>query len=155
MTYVLNPQGAQDSIGEKLREEYPHIPVIEDGLIDGEYDAIERFADGTIKPFILLWFSTARRSGGRSFQNEKLDGYIAGVDVVVVARNGAEARRLINDIADRLIGWKPENGGGIVKGSGIWSQSRAMLDSNNRPSRWAATDRFEFGIQANKTVESV
>lgn len=152
MTYVLNPQAAQDSIANKLRQEYPHIPVIEDGLIDGDYDAIEKFADGTIKPFILLWFSVARRGRNRSFQNQKLDQHYAGVDIVVVARNGAEARKLINDIGDRLIGWKPENAGGIVKGSGIWSQSRAMLDSNNRPSRWAATDRFEFGIQANKTI---
>lgn len=152
MAYVLNPQSAQDSIAEKLRTEYPHVPVIEDGLIDGDYDAIEKFPDGSIKPFIILWFSVARRSRGRSFQNEKLDNHIAGVDVVVVARNGAESRKLINDIANTLIGWKPENAGGIVKGSGIWSQSRAMLDANNRPSRWAATDRFEFGIQANKTV---
>lgn len=152
MTYVLNSQGAQDSIVAKLRTEYPHVPVIEDGLIDGDYAEIDKFPDGTIKPFIILWFSAPRRSGGRSFQHEKLDGYTAGVDVIVVARNGAEARKLINDVGDRLIGWKPVNAGGIVKGSGIWSQSRAMLDSNNRPSRWAATDRFEFGIQANKTL---
>lgn len=152
MTYVLNPQAAQESITAKLQDEYPHIPIIEDGLIDGDYDVIEKFSDGSIKPFILLWFSVPRRTRGRSFQHEKLDSYTAGVDIVVVARNGKEARKLINDIGDRLIGWKPTNSGGIVKGSGIWSQSRAMLDSNNRPSRWAATDRFEFGIQANKTV---
>lgn len=152
MTYVLNPQSAQDSITSKLATEYSHIPVIEDGLIDGDYSTIEKFSDGSIKPFILLWFSTPQRAGGRSFQHEKLDGYIASVDVVVVARNGKEARTLINDIGDKLIGWKPDNSGGIVKGSGMWSQSRAVLDSNNRPSRWATTDRFQFGIQANKTL---
>ena len=106
----------------------------------------------TFKPFIIVWFAAPYRSGGRSFQHEKLDGYRAGLDIVVVARNGSEARKLINDIGDRLIGWKPDNAGSIVKGRGIWSQSRAMLDSNNRPSRWAATDRFDFGIQANKTL---
>lgn len=153
MTYILNPQGSQESIATKLRTEYPHIPVIEDGIIDGEYAEIEKFSDGSIKPFIILWFTVARRNPtGRSFQSEKLDSHSAAVDVVVVARNGAEARKLINDIGDRLIGWKPDNAGGIVKSSGMWSQSRAMLDSNNRPSRWAATDRFEFGIQANKTL---
>lgn len=152
MTYVLNPQAAQDSIAEKLRTEYPHIPIIEDGLIDGDYSTIEKFSDGSIKPFILLWFSVARPGRGRSFQHQKLDSYRAGVDVIVVARNGSEARKLINDIGDKLIGWKPENSGAIVKGSGIWSQSRAVLDSNNRPSRWAATDRFDFGIQANKVL---
>lgn len=153
MTYVLNPQSAQDSITAKLEEEYPHIPVIEDGLIDGEYPEIEKFPNGEIKPFIILWFSAARRANtGRSFQSQKLDQHRAGVDVVVVARNGREARLLLNDIGDRLIGWKPENAGGIVKGTAIWSQSRPMLDANNRPSRWAATDRFDFGIQANKTI---
>ena len=153
MTYVLNPQDSQDSITAKLQTEYPHIPVIEDGLIDGEYDVIEKFPNGEIKPFIVLWFTVARRNPtGRSFQHEKLDAYSASVDIVVVARNGKEARVLLNDIGDRLIGWKPDNAGGMVKGSGMWSQSRAMLDSNNRPSRWAATDRFDFGIQANKTL---
>ncbi len=150
--YTLNPQAAQDSIVAKLQAEYPHIPVIQDGLIDGDYAEIEKFANGEIKPFIILWFTTARRGNAKSFQNEKLDQHRAGVDVVVVARNGSEARKLLNDIGDKLIGWKPENAGGIVKGAGIWFQSRAMLDSNNRPSRWAATDRFDFGIQANKTI---
>lgn len=152
MTYVLNPQAAQDSIVAKLESEYPHVPVIEDGLIDGDYAEIEKFANGEIKPFIILWFFSPRRRNGRSFAHEKLDNHYAGFDVVVVARNGAEARKLINDVGDRLIGWKPDNSGGIVKGAGLWAQSRAMLDSNNRPSRWAATDRFEFGIQANKTI---
>lgn len=153
MTYVLNPQAAQDSIVAKLQAEYPHIPVIEDGLIDGDYAEIDKFANGEIKPFIILWFTSARRANrGRSFQHEKLDQYRASVDVVVVARNGKEARLLLNDITDRLVGWKPENAGGIVKGTAIWTQSRAMLDSDSRPSRWAATDRFDFGIQANKTI---
>jgi hypothetical protein len=155
MTYLLNPQVSQDSIVEKLREEYPHVPVIEDGLIDYEYDVIQKFSNGEVKPFIILWFSTARRTNsGRSFYNEKLDGYVAGVDVLVVARNGREARVLLNDIGNTLVGWKPENAGGMVKGVGIWAQSRAFLDSNNRPSRWAATDRFEFGIQTTKVVEA-
>lgn len=152
MTYVLNPQAAQDSITQKLRDEYPHVPVIEDGLIDGEYDVIEKFADGSIKPFIVLWYANAKPTGARSFQHQKLDQYRSGVDVVVVARNGTEARKLLNDIGDRLVGWKPENAGGIVKGGALWSQARAMIDTNNRPTRWFVTDRFEFGIQANKTI---
>lgn len=153
MNYVLNPQAAQDSITSKLKSEYPHIPIIEDGLIDGDYAEIEKFANGEIKPFIIVWFTAPRRNQtGRSFQSYKLDQHRAGVDVVVVARNGKEARTLLNDIGNRLIGWKPENSGGMVKGTSIWSQSRPMLDSDNRPSRWAATDRFDFGIQANKTI---
>jgi hypothetical protein len=153
MTYVLNPQDAQDSIVEKLKDSYPHIPVIEDGLVDGDYEEIEKFPNGEIKPFIIVWFTTARRSPtGRSFQAEKLDSYRASFDTVVVARNGKEARLLLNDITDKLVGWKPKNSGGIVKGTALWSQSRALLDSNNRPSRWVATDRFDFGIQANKVI---
>jgi hypothetical protein len=151
LTYVLNPQVSQDSIVEKLREEYPHVPVIEDGLIDGDYDEIDKFPNGEIKPFIVLWFSAARRSVyRRSFQHEKLDAHRAGVDVVVVARNGKEARVLLNDITNTLVGWKPENAGGIVKGMAVWAESRPMLDAGNRPSRWAATDRFDFGIQTSK-----
>lgn len=153
MTYVLNPQSAQDSITAYLKSTYPHIPVIEDGLVDGDYAEIDKFPNGEIKPFIIMWFTSARRSPmGRSFQHEKLDNHRASVDVVVVARNGTEARVLLNDVTDKLVGWKPDNAGGIVKGTGLWAQSRAVLDSNNRPSRWVATDRFDFGIQANKTL---
>jgi hypothetical protein len=153
MNYILNPQSAQDSIAEKIREEYPHIPVIEDGIIDGEYDEIEKFPNGDIKPFIILWFSSARRANtGRSFQSHKLDQHRAGVDVVVVSRNGREARVLLNDITDRLVGWKPDNASGMIKGTAIWTQSRPMIEANDRPSRWAATDRFDFGIQTNKTT---
>lgn len=153
MVYKLNPTGAQRSIIAKLKAEYPHVPILPDGLLDDDNDSILKFPNGSIKPFIIPRFTSPRRARkGRSIAFEKLDSHNASVDVVVVARNPTEARELLNDVGDRLIGWKPENAGGIVKGEAIWEPSRATVDAQNRPTRWAAQDRFTFGIQAVHTV---
>lgn len=152
MAYVLDPSASQESFVTKLETEYPHIPVLPDGLLDTE-EGIERFPDQSIKPFIIIWFSTPRRNRrGRSFVATKLDGYTAGADVVVVARSGTEARLLLNNIGNRLLDWKPANSGIVTEGSDLWRDSRAILDANNRPTRFAATRRFEWGIQANHVV---
>lgn len=152
MAYILNPTASQTSFESKIKTEYLHVPVFPDGLMDTE-DGIKRFDDGSIKPFIVIWFSNPRRSRRkRGFVDTKLDNYNAGADVVVVARNGTEARILLNDIGDTLIDWKPTNSGIVVEGSALWRDSRAVIDASNRPTRFAVTRRFEWGIQANKTI---
>lgn len=149
--YILNPQEEQDSITAFLREQYPHIPVIEDGLLDDESDVIEKNLDESIKPFIVLWYSNAKRSSkGRSMANYKLDSHFATVDVVVVTRNGAEGRKLLNDVSDRLVGFRTGTGGRMHKGSALWGDSRNIIMDKDRPTRFARTDRFDFGIQARK-----
>lgn len=151
--YTLNPTDAQTSIAEYIQDLYPHIPVIPDGLLDTDDDTIKYFPDGSIKPFIVLRYYSSRRSRrGRSFSSEKLDSHHAAFDVVVVANNGTDARLVLNAVSNDLIGWKPENSGGIVKGEGLWEGSRAVINSNDKPSRWAAVDRFLFGISAVKTA---
>lgn len=162
MVYVLNPQSAQDSIEVYLQAEYPHLPVIADGLLDQE-DYIPAgattpvnlpvFSDGSIKPFIILRFQAPRRARrGRSIQSHKLDSYTGSVDVVTVARNGSECRRLSNDIGDTLTDWKPENAGRVFGGEAIWEPSVATIDNNSKPERWAANNRYHFPIQANHTI---
>lgn len=160
LEYVVDPTAAQRSIVTHLRERYPHIPVIPDGMLDAENDegtpAEERLKfhpNGTVKPFMVLRFGSARRSDrGRSMAFEKLDAHESSVVVVVVSRSGTECREVLNSVGNTLIGWKPENAGGIVKGKQIWEPSIATLDDNNKPSRWATSDRFHFGIQHNHTI---
>lgn len=152
-SYTLDPTDAQASIVEFLEGLYPHIPVIPDGLLDTDDETIEKYRDESIKPFIVLRFYSTRRSRrGRSFSSEKLDSHHTAFDVVVVARDGTEARLVLNPVSDSLIGFKPVNSGGIVKGDALWEGSRAIINSNDKPTRWAATDRFIFGISATKTV---
>lgn len=150
--YRLNPTEAQDSIKEYLEGLYPHVPVIEDGIVDGDYEQILKFPDGKIKPFIILWHSTPYRAPrGRSVAHEKLDTHRVNIDVLVVANNGSDGRRLMNDVSDNLTGFKPTQAtGGMVKGISLWEQSRFTLDSQNRPNRWAAIDRFSYGIHAEQ-----
>lgn len=150
-SYTLNPTDAQASIVEYLESLYSHIPVIPDGLLDTDDDTILRYKDESIKPFIVLRFYSTRRSRrGRSFSSEKLDSHHTGFDTVVVARSGTEARLVLNSVSDSLIGFKPEGSGGIVKGEALWEGSRAIINSNDKPTRWAATDRFIFGVSAVK-----
>lgn len=159
--YSVSPQSEQDSITAYLRAEYPHIPVIEDGLMDdqvytepgGTEVAIPTFPDGSVKPFIVLWYSDIKRSArGRSFSDYKLDSHFATVDVVVVTRSGTEGRKLTNDVNDRMIGFRADGGGRLHKGTPLWADSRQMLDDTNRPSRWARTVRYDFGVASRKIV---
>lgn len=149
--YVLNPQEEQDSITAYLRTAYPHIPVIEDGVVDGDYSEIQYLEDGTVKPFIVLWYSQLKRNPrARSFSNYKLDSHSSTVDVVVVGRSGTVAREILNDVADSLVGFRTTGGGRLYKGAALWGDSRQVIDDKNRPSRWARTDRFDYGVQAIK-----
>ena len=160
LEYVVDPTPAQRSITAYLREKYPHVPVIPDGMIDAENgdstpveERLKFHPDGTVKPFMVLRFGSARRSDrGRSMAFEKLDAHESSVIVAVVSRNGTECRELLNHVGNTLIGWKPENAGGIVKGKQIWEPSIATIDNQNKPQRWASSDRFHFGIQANHTI---
>ena len=151
--YNLNPQTSQDSFAKKLRDEYPHIPVIEDGLMDDDNDSILTYSDGTVKPFIVIWFQTPRRTRrGRSVAGARLDQRVAAADVVVVARNGTEARRVMNDVIDTLIGFKPDGSGAVVEAERqLWSDPQ-QIDTRNRPSRWAVPYSVEWGIFSKKTV---
>lgn len=149
--YTLNPQDEQDSITQFLRDTYPNIPVIEDGLLDGDYKEIKLNTDSTVKPFIVLWYSQIKRNPkGRSFHDYKLDSHSATVDVVVVARSGTLAREILNDVADKLVGFRTKNGGRMHKGAALWGDSRQVIDDKNKPERWARTDRFDFGVSAHK-----
>lgn len=151
--YTLNPQATQQSITDALRLMYPHVVFIEDGLVDGDHDEIQYFSDGSVKPFVLLWYSQMKRNAtGRSFSSYKLDSHSATLDVVAVTRKPSEGRALLNDMGDKLVGFQPENAGRMHKSASLWGDSRQVLDSADRPSRWARTDRYDFGIQASKTL---
>ena len=151
MPYNVNPQDTQDSITSYLHEKYPHIPIIPDGMIgEDDDDLIDKYQDQSIKPFIILWFNNPkRRPRGRSFASHKLDSRYASVDVVVVGRNGSEVRKLSNHITDTLLDFKPDKGGRLTEGSSLWGSTRS-LDMGNRPSRFASTNRFDFGVSSTK-----
>lgn len=156
MAYSINPQDEQDSITAFLRAEYPHILFIEGGLPDDE-----NRPDGTPFPtnnegiisFVLLSYTNSRPTGrGRSFNDHKLDQHDARLDLFVVSANDNKARRLINDIGDRLVGFKTNGGGRVRKSGQIFSNGREVVSAKSSPSRWTRTESFVFGISAKKTA---
>ena len=150
MSYTINPQKQQDSITAFLEATYPHVPIIPDGMLDTDDDTILKFADQSIKPFVVLWFNQPKRSSrGRSFGSYKLDSRFGSVDVVVVARKGTEARELLNSIQDSLVGFKTDDGGRLHESSSLWGSTRS-IDIQDRPTRFTATTRFDFGVSAVK-----
>lgn len=122
--------------------------VVVDGFLDTE--DVPKFSDGSVQPFIVLWFRGLRRSGSRrgtrAFAGPRLDSYTAGFDAVCVANNGADARALMNYVTDQVVGWKPLNGGQVNTDSSLWQASRPILSAADKPTRWAATQGFQFGV---------
>lgn len=146
-TYDLDLQTIQDSVFSWFVSNFPHQNVYQDALVDDQtlnYDP---------KPAIILWFRDMRRSPrGRSFGGTRMDSYRSGFDVVVVAKTGKQARQVLNYVNNQVVGKKFTNTGETVKTQSIWETSRAVLDSANKPSRFAATSRFEYGVFAKRVA---
>lgn len=154
--YTLDITPAQESITTKLEE--LGYTVVEEGLHDAAPPPGGLYPGGAIKPFICVWYSPVRRTRrgrGTSLINYRLDSHTAGFDVVVVAHEGKLARTILNEVTDLMLGFKPTGGGGIYKGNAGFEGFITVLDANNRPSRWASTDRFEFVPFAQKIEPSV
>lgn len=150
--YSINPQLEQDSITAYLRAQYPHIKFIEGGLPDDDNDEIEYDSEGVIT-FVLLHYGNSRPTGtGRSFANYKLDSHDARLDVFVVSSSDNRARRFINDLGDRLVGFRTSGGGRVRKDGAIFRNGREVVSQKDRPSRWTRTEGFIYGV-ASKKVE--
>lgn len=150
MDYSVNPQIEQDSITAYLRAQYPGMSFIEDGLPGDDNDAIT-YGDEGLNTFVLLWYSNIKPGRKKSFAGHKLDSYYATVDVSVIARSGTRARRVLNDITDRLIGFQTDEGGKLSQGAPLFADSRQVKQEANRPERWMRTTRFDFGVASKKT----
>lgn len=151
--YSVNPQVEQDSITAYLREQFPDIPFIEDGIPAGEYKDIITFdAQGRINTFAILWFSNIKKGAKKSFAGHKLDSYYATVDVAVIARDGTRARKVLNAITDRLIGFRVSEGGHMSEGTPLFGDSRQIKQEATRPERWMRTNRFDFGIASKRVA---
>lgn len=152
MAYTNNPQREQDSITAFLRQEYPHTAVIEDGLLDSDDKTITYGTQG-VNGFLVLYYSNPKPTEGRagkSFAGVRLDQRHASVDVVAVARSGPAARKFLNQVYDKLLGFQTDGGGKLYDGVALWADSRQVAQEKDRPSRWARTVRFNFGVESKK-----
>lgn len=151
MPYSINPQVEQDSIVEYLKAEYPGMAIIEDGLPADNNSAITYSPDG-VNTFVILWFSNPKKGKKAGFAGQKLDSYFASVDVAVVARDGTRARKVLNDVTDRLVDFKTAEGGKLSQGTPLFGDARQVMQEANRPERWVRTNRFDFGIASKRVA---
>lgn len=148
--YSVNPQVEQDSIVAYLKAEYPNMAIIEDGLPGDDDDAITYDQQSQVNTFMILWFSNPKKGKKAGFAGQKLDSYYATVDVAVIARDGTRARKVLNNVTDRLIDFKAAEGGRLSQGTPLFADARQVKQEENRPERWMRTNRFDFGIAAKR-----
>lgn len=150
MPYSINPQEEQDSITEYLRTQYPHITFIEGGLPDDDNTTIKYDTEG-VRTYVMLHYSPSRPTGtGRSFNDYKLDGHDARLDAFVFANSDNRARKFLNDMGDRLVGFKTNGGGRVRKDGQIFRNGRQVVSQDSRPSQWTRTESYVFGIASKK-----
>ena len=140
----LNLVAVQDIITAYIRSEFPGYVVYEDDVID---DAMLLKIGNKVKPYIVLrWGGLGRNTAGASFAGVRYDEYTSSVDIGIVAPTGSQARRGLNIVYDKLIGWKP-TGGGAMTPSGT-AGLYVVDDTNGRPHVYIATSRLEFAMNS-------
>lgn len=152
--YSLDVQPIQDDIVDYFESTYAGYSIFVDAFLDTE--EAPRYVGGGVKPFIVLWFRglrpSGRRKGTRSFAGPRRDAYSSGFDVVCVASNPTDARKLLNFVTDGVVGKKFDDTGLVEVDAALWENTRPILDTQNKSTRWAATQRFKFGVSQPRSA---
>lgn len=147
----LNLVAVQEIITAYVREQFPGYVVYEDDVLNDEM--LLRIGN-KVKPYIVLrWGALGRNTGNTSFAGVRHDEYNSSVDVCVVAPTGAQSRKALNVIIDKLIGWKPTGGGTLTPfgGSGLY----VVNDRNGTPHVYVATERLQFAMNSENIGEYI
>lgn len=138
----LNLVALQENIAAHVRAEFPNYDVKEDDVIDDEYLLK---SGGKIKPYIVLrWGGLFRNTANANFAGVRFDEYISSVDIIVVAPTGSQARKGLNVVMDKLIGWKPSGSSPLTPfgGAGVYT----FNTGDGRPHVYAASGRLRFAV---------
>jgi hypothetical protein len=147
----LNLFAVQEIIEAHIKEEFPNYNVYQDDVLDNE--AILKI-DNKAKPYIILsWGGLERNLAGTSFAGVRHDEYFSSVDVIVAAPTGKQSRMALNVILDRLIGWKPINGGAMTPFGGI--ATSIVNNTAGRPHIYLASGRLEFAMNSQNVGEYI
>lgn len=140
----LNLVYVQDVITAHIKNEFPGYEVYEDDILNDE--SILRIGN-KVKPYIVLrWGGLGRNTANTSFAGVRYDEYNSSVDICVVAPTGSQARRGLNIIIDKLIGWKPTGGGAMTPSSGTGLY--VVDDRDGVPHVYIATSRLDFAMNS-------
>jgi hypothetical protein len=138
----LNLVALQDIIAAHIKAEFPAYEVVQDEILDDDYLLK---VDGKVKPYIVLrWSGLFRDTGNTSFAGVRFDEYTSAVDVNIVAPTPSQARRAMNIVMDRLIGWKPTGGGSMIPegGNGVY----VVVNNSGKPHLYIGSARLGFTV---------
>jgi hypothetical protein len=138
----LNLVALQDIIAAHIKAEFPAYEVIEDEILDDDYLLK---VNGKIKPYIVLrWSGLFRDAGATSFAGVRYDEYNSSVDINAIAPTPSQARRAMNIVMDKLIGWKPTGGGAMIPEGG--GDVYVVVGDNNKPHLYIGSARLGFTV---------
>jgi len=134
----------QNAITAFVKEEFPNYVVYENSVLDDQF--ILKIGN-KVKPYIVLGYGGMYPSfQGGSFAGARYDEYTSTVDVTVVAANSEHARRGMNIVVDRLIGFKPTGSSPMSLQGG--SASFGIPDNNGSPHIYIASQRLVYAINS-------
>lgn len=141
----------QDTIEAYIKQQFPGYAIYEDDVLDDE--AILKI-DGKAKPYmILVWGGLDRNTAATSFAGVRHDEYSSSVDIVIAAPNSRQARRSLNVVRDKLIGWKPTGGGAMTPFGGF--ATAVVNNSAGRPHVYLASCRLEFAVNSENVGQYI
>lgn len=134
----------QEVIAAYVRQEFPGYEVYEDDVIDNV--SIHK-VNGKVKPYIVLnWGGLNRNTRGANFGGVRYDEYNSSVSINLVAPTGAQARKGLNVVMDKLIGWKPTNGGALTPYAS--GGTYPIVDEAGRPQVYVSIGRLSFAVNS-------
>lgn len=134
----------QDAITAYVKQEFPNYVVYENSVLDDEF--ILKIGN-KVKPYIVLGFGGMYSSfGGASFAGARYDEYTSTVDVTIIAANSEHARRGMNIVVDKLIGFKPTGSSPMSLQGG--SATFGIPDNNGSPHVYLASQRLVYAINS-------
>ena len=124
----------QEQILDWLLEIIPRVH--ETSVLDD--DEVERYEDGSVKPYIVVTFQTpfASASGRSIAGGEQAQPHVMPFMVFAFAGDPKTARRLSAKIRVLLVGKRPSDTAGDIKVEGGGQYDRA--DNDSRPSRYGS-----------------
>lgn len=141
----LNLITFQEIIAAYVRQEFPGYEVYEDDVIDNV--SIHK-VNGKVKPYIVLtWGGLNRNTRGANFGGVRYDEYNSFVSINLVAPTGKQARAGLNVVMDKLIGWKPTNGGALTPM--VSGGTYPINDENGRPHVYVSIGRLSFAVNSD------
>lgn len=132
----------QDSIGAYVRAQFPGYVVYDDVVLDEQFVLKQ---GNKVKPYIVLEWGGLRDAGtDSSFVSVRYDQYYSTVDVTLIAPTPNQARRGLNIVRDKMLGWKPAGSTPLATEGGM--DVLGIPDRDGSPMVYLAGCRFRYNI---------